>query len=1110
MIMNNTLNKNMYILLTLILIISVTTLCQHAAAGNSSPAPKDKNTAPKPKIKYLDEKTDPFMLIDKGENIGDFKDATIQKIKELSGVTLMEEQQLSDKTIKAWAQNTQTLKQEQAKARERVAAFKEQIRELHEKRQFTCESDKKERLRLKARMEHAKYQKSRDEKRIRELNSRLERENQKRSEKLAPKESTFEERANRYLSNTGQYLSLFDAAKKSYYEKEILDKNGKPTGRTEIDFSWTAYGYHSMMNLTGLCGITGTFSAASKAKKDKLDEIMEEYRRKGQKVTPKMFHDALLRASATGLLVGIYNGAKCVRTVGDIISTGELIYESGMLVHDTIVSNRIQAENKKIQKEQNTDARARLEAKFKEYKDYRKEFEDIQRDCEVLGKQIQLQRKQFIELFKHSAELQKEMAPADQLADADRTAAPFMQKGWVEKLQQDTNTLIHSVEATEKLADMTMDSGNSDALKKTAAELSAMVDTLESYRQECSDAQKALMPLAQGQATMLKSNELAGQAVQNTNGLMDAITTANDLFKIYGEKIKQARKLRRDQDQVMDKCRRLLSYFHRERGDSMRIQLDTMLQETLQYKIDDYALNKLDQQYGSIAFAMRDFRTDAVYIPEGLPPELAEGIVLAQKLTPELAKLQGLIDTAITSARMTMARLDAAAAKPDIQMADTRIRSSQDTAGATYGSRDFSNMSLKSVASEVSFTAKNKKPADGEGKLGFVFHTRDNNQDHQRWDDPDSKPIYYDTFRKLLEKGSITIWTDTNADNKKDAGEEKVVPYWIWYDIGNSGVEVRGGHHLIGRIKHAEERCYDIPWLVNTARFQDTNVMFGITGYLKGGATGPSHTIDARAAFPPFESKVRIKVVIQVAGSIWDIDELQESRLWIMEKNKDEILQKAAFWETGMEKTARSLLDSSLELPRKYAEYLEKHLFLNAYLTQDITLDGFETIRTSKKSGAYWKRSFYKDMKRNTVSFVHVSDRHQRRIKTREDFTIWIRIRFPDDNQTLKEFFKELQARQAKRFRKTFSRAKIEKIDIPNSNFSLMWTKRKNHPITNGYGVVLKNKFDLSERILMVRNNAVVEIAGSGSDMLGDAPHLRTMELARKIIAKFKKPRVNN
>jgi hypothetical protein len=49
---------------------------------------------------------------------------------------------------------------------------------------------------------------------------------------------------------------------------------------------------------------------------------------------------------------------------------------------------------------------------------------------------------------------------------------------------------------------------------------------------------------------------------------------------------------------------------------------------------------------------------------------------------------------------------------------------------------------------------------------------------------------------------------------------------------------------------------------------------------------------------------------------------------------------------------------------------------------------------------------------------------------------------------------------------------------------------------------------DIRERVLMIRNNLVVQVEGSGYDMLGEAPSLETTSIACRFISKFNKPRI--
>ena len=1082
--MLNILKTRISLLFSLLLLVSVPALIPHVAAGKTSTSQESGNkktdNKDKDKIRYLDKETDPFMLIDKGENIGDFKDAAVAKFKELSGAALREKKQRMARDINTWAKNRDALNQQREAAKERVAVFKERIKTLQEEHKYTCAADKKERLKLKARIEHAKYQGRQEKRRIREFDRRLEKENTKLNEKLAKKPSTFNDRARGYISNAGTCLSVLDAAKKSYYEEPVLDKDGKPTGRTVIKFSGTAYFYHSMMNLTGLAGITGSVSAAAKVRNDKMREIIEEYKRKNIKVTPEMYHNALLRASVNGLFYGAYSGAKCIRGVGDVIATGELIYSGGMAIKDTWESSLIQAENRKIQTGQNSSALATIETEFRKYKDYRQQFEDIQRDCQTLGKEVQKQRNLFLKAFSQTVELEKEMADTDQLARAAQAAAPFMDEKWFSALQSDIDSMAHSVNVTVKLADTTMESGSSEALEKTSSQLSAMITDLRSYRQQCRDALNVLKPLSEGGTTLLRSNELMAVAEENSGNAMDALVTATDLFRLYSENVKAARELRKKQDEVMDGVRRLISYYHRERGDVVRIQIDTLLGETLQYRIDDYALDKLSREYDSLSFLMRDFREDATRIPEGLPPELADSIALARELAPEIAAMQTAADNAIASAEKTIARMDSF----KTQMAAASLPEMADSAATQKYSMDFNRTSLDEIRKYVKHEYKNSGILN---KLGYINHAEPENPGAAA---PDGKPhpdYSHSPTLKLIENGT-TVFSG------------KRTPYWIWYEIGEVGCDTgkfyRFKSDMDKRIHVLSQR------LENIEKFKTPNITEGIIGTTTRGS-GDEVAINhvAIAATPPFITRVVVYVSFQIGKT--RRTHCLEHYLKASLENPDAFSEKLQKWEAGAAAELKKISNVLMYIPHRYADFEHRYFYTDiCSLAPLINMTGFQTRDRQMCNKRKSSITRYYDKTEPLPDAYNSYD------KTEIHYGIEMKTLFPDTRESWKDFLDKSRKKMTDMFQRMHAKERVAS-SFPGADCARIsrWMRKSfyNRKISGG-GVKRETVYSLNEYFYLLKNNVMIEVSGSGGKIL--KPEIETDSLARAAISRLKKPPV--
>ena len=626
---------------------------------------------------------------------------------------------------------------------------------------------------------------------------------------------------------------------------------------------------------------------------------------------------------------------------------------------------------------------------------------------------------------------------------------------------------------------------------------------LENYKRYCDEAGKTLEPLLNGTTTLNKSNNALEESLTDSVISGDLYEDARELVDEQRKILDNAKLLRERQPEIMATAKRAMRYYFMNGDQDTRDEIEMMFRDAKQYEIQKYNIKKLAQKLNTITFEFNRLR-GATTIPEGLDPAIEDSLKQAARDLPILKDLSAELDAKIATAKAMINRLNNTEAPETEERIVVAKDKQRDSASVNLSESDFSSLSSNDIAASAAFVKKQTTPKNGETRLGFTYYAR--NDLTQPWDTLNPKLIAYGTFRKLLEKGKIRIWADANQNNAKDPGEIKSLPYWIWYDIGSSGVTCHPSNPL-DNPEESKKRTCKKPWLTDNHFFKDTNVMFGVTGKPKSSASSEDY-LEGNATYPPFTSYVRVRTTIQIGGVLMGTAELRKTNLWIFEKEKKKILKKTAFWETGMEHVARSLLNATLETPKRYTMFLKRHLFLNANRGEIAVPPGFKLLRRSKKSGNYWKNSFWIEFAHKKQYIVPTGGNSHKKGTTRISCRISARINLPKDSESLKEFFKRKRENAEKVFRRVYKRYNVRQVSIPNSDFSLMFAQREPHNIKNGYGVPVKKRTDIRERILMIRNNLVVQVEGSGYEMLGEDVSLETTSIARRFISKFNKPRI--
>ncbi len=870
------------------------------------------------------------------------------------------------------------------------------------------------------------------------------------------------------IDNTSTVLSVIDSANNSYY----VGKDDK------IHFSATKYLSNVAKNFSGLSTVTGTVDAMVDANKKEYNRIINEYKNKhkGEAIPKEIIAKAQHDAFQKGMLVGAYNGAKCIPYLGQAILIVELTESTVGLVNDTSQSSAIQKENKLSQAEQAKRALNKINKYYAKYKTCKTEVERLQRISTETIKKFNSFKKQTNQAFIKSIEFEKAFAKSDKLKSAIENSGDILSIKHYTELNSEVKKMSNAIASTIKVIHASSGKNQSQSI----ATLKQMRDTLSKYNKKCLSANKTLLPIIEKRKTTNDTNNLVIDASKNQLLAIESYSSAKDSLSIHNKIIEKCRKLKQLQEKLLSETTRLRRYFYKAGDEKIKADLEIGYRTALQFKIDDFTISQLSKKQQTMTFDFGRLRKPSA-ISNNNSDQLSSKIALAMLLSPRYLSLSKSIENILNDSTNIIKLSEITSS-----IIDNKINFKDKT-----NQSDFINMSRDDIEKASSLPTRNdiKK---GDIRYGFTYHKRSKSIN---WKDKEgAKPQYNNSYKKLLEKGKMKIWDDQNRNNIKDDGEEKILPFWIWYE---ARVYVDSVALWLEK-KDTESRCTGIEkFISNPKTFTDSNVEFGIIGAPLRLKTPAKSAIKGKASYFPFFSSVEVKVVSQIGTDVFDGDGARNCKAGIIYKNKDRILEKIKFWEAGLPKVTKSLLNASLSLPKAYSKYLHKVLFRNTHIAKKVIPTDFKIKRYIKKSGKSWDSLFnteFSKQQKQTIS--------GKQIKSSENYSICIKIYDPRIKESIKSFFKRIQEKEFKYFTRLNKKRKIINLSF-GSGKALMVSECKQHNITNyNKTILIATQLKGYEKIILVKNNMVAEIVGRGT-ITGKNAKFRTLDFAKEISSIF-------
>lgn len=713
-------------------------------------------------------------------------------------------------------------------------------------------------------------------------------------------------KASKIVGGVGKALSIYDAYQNSF----VKGKDGKK------EFSKTAFVKNAAMNLSGIAGLSSAYKAGMETKEREFLKCLDEYEKAGKDITdPEIIYKAMVRATGKALIVGAYEGAKCIPLAGDAINVYELTESSIGLVHDTLESQRIRQENKEEQGRQAQASSSGLKAYVQKAKLCRDLFEQQNKQAIDAERQLKKLRNQYTAIENRSVGRDKQLVAGDALEKACQTAKPFMEDKYLKSLKDNSQRLDQAVGVTLKLAETTLknyqqNGGDTAPLKKTGQELKGMLETIVSYQNECEKISKVLSPLMGGAAIVDKSQEL-GNAI-NADAMMsnELMKNAADLAKFHKSTLIKCKQLQDAQKQIRARFDQAYDYFSiRSKED-----ISVLKNDIIGCMIKDYELKKISDSSKSLAADLRYWRKP-LQPTEGMKPEIAEIIAQATNIAPEISALQDTLASRIQTIQGMIKKL----ASP-VSTVEPEIFISKP-------SKPSFNSSKLSEAQLAAMSIKDIREIDklGEISKAFGFST-----------------ISQSTEFKTVETGIIKVKnpnTGIYEKKKYTIGYEK-----SWDTIDSSGWY---GFYQTDRLK---KRILDF-YLNKTSRkikfsipnadecyigYTNTNLesaagYAGIGPFLARTTWILVYSIDNRTERVPYDGKF-------TKDYPWKYIEPND-----IKKLKTQI----EFWRNKMPEDLKTYLNARLAVPKQLVDFADKHFYKTpAHLLDG--LNGFEKAVETK------------------------------------------------------------------------------------------------------------------------------------------------------------------
>ncbi|WP_153304811.1 hypothetical protein [Desulfocapsa sulfexigens] len=783
----------------------------------------------------------------------------------------------------------------------------------------------------------------------------------------------------------GRVLSLWDAGQNSYYYD---------TETKETRFDTGTYLKNAAMNLSGLSGFVNAYQ-------------------EGQK---------------KGVLVGVYNGAKCIPLASDALNVYELTESSIGIVHDTLESKRIIAENKDEQERQGQVAVSKLKTLFSQIKAKEAEFRRLQQESEEKIKNFDNITKQYTEVFNRSVAREQSLISADSLLEAADKARSFMDAERITTLRDDSEKMMLATATTIKLASTTLEhyqtnGGDPENLDKTIEELKQMVSVLTARKNECDVISSALSPLLGG------GKALEGASEQNQQMAADSLI-ANELYqkganqlKEHGNIIKRGKTLKIEQDTILAQSKQLLSYFYRNGDPKTKSDLEIAFRNVLQYKIDDYSLSKLDEKQDTISFEFSTWRK-STSITEEIPPDFAIFIQNATSLGSEIAGLGDSLGRSISTTQDFLERLS----NPTVLTSDTSPATEKTNQQYLKDEKLF-NLSIDDITKQIQFRERG----------GAIREHAELYCGYQAYKYSETGRLVFgsankDLCAKELETGIITI-----VD--RSYGKKKNVKYTIWYvkDV----ITVRGSWVDYYRKKMKLQETIE-------NEIEDYNVQ----------------PIKIKNAHDAYIGKLKNPLHNEVRGFAFNFPFYMELDGWV-----DCIVGENGRFSTGSKDPYNpNLWDNYFgDSPQEKTKLQERMKYWDSRLNSEIAdnLDAHMTIPAQMV--AFTDKNFLKDVRplfRGLDGFkgdakIHLShEREYRTLKKRWEWgnnihasitaSVNISAEFPDSNESWGSAIQKMHKRLQENKEQYDNKGRIKKLNLPGTDLAYGYSETDSRPLQRG------------------------------------------------------------
>ncbi|MBN1864666.1 MAG: hypothetical protein JW808_07170 [Victivallales bacterium] len=774
-------------------------------------------------------------------------------------------------------------------------------------------------------------------------------------------------KASKVVGSVGKVLSVYDAYQNSY-EK---GKDGKKV------FSKTKFFKNAVMNLSGVTGLSSAYTLGMEAKEKAFLKSLDEYEKAGMDITdPEIIYKALAKATGKALLVGAYEGAKCIPLAGDAINVYELTESSVGLVHDTLESNRIREENKQEQDRQAGASIAKFKAILSQARSCRNLYDKQVEQSKNLAGQFKKIRDQYVAVQNRDVKRKEKLADTDKIEKACKVAGPFLEPRYLQSLKDNSRELDRAAGATLKLAETTLDnhSKNPDKapLKHTGDELAEMLKTLLEYKEEFDKVLSVLQPLIGGNAVIDQSSALEQAAIEDALISANLMSNADDLVELHRSTVLKCQKLQTAQRQVKAQFDNAYNYFSihsKDMGQHKRI--NDLKNEMIGVMINDYELKGLNEDASSMAADIKYWH-EPIRPAEGMDPELAGIVVKAAETISDVAPLRDSLANRIEDIKAMIDRLE----NPDTMAGDSPSYADSKIPGLSEN--QLANVTLDQLCGMIVQNMRNRKISHPDSVVcGYKVYKPDSEE---------GKLISYNNYdacAKLAEKGTTRI-IDYN-------GVKKTVPYSIWFmkELSWTRANWLDYHHDFGY----EDNLKRDKTNSDISEIRVENAEYAFIGIRRDSKAKIHH---GRAYNRPFSSEVQIFVRCRVgdhlifASNIWDTS--QDSWGNLLEKEK--IQGRMEHWMSRVDDEIIETLNANLALPAKLVQFTEK----NFYRDVDplfVDLPGFAV----KKEGST----------RNSSSRYYTKEwDYGSKHKGKLSIKISICARFPKNDESWNSFLKSM------------------------------------------------------------------------------------------------------